>query len=99
LLVYKVWFKWMQSGLKLRQSGDLNNQHLEQDIRRHVENPQDLPKVQDTRWYQAKREDTKKRGQVHAFLHALDWSSVSPDKALDHAVWWLSAQGFVGPPD
>jgi hypothetical protein len=43
----------MQDGLVLRQTSDLDDQHLKQDIRRYVEDPQDMQEVQDTRWNQA----------------------------------------------
>ena len=39
----------MQSGLGLRQSGDLDEQHLKQEIGRHVEDVQVHVRVQDTR--------------------------------------------------
>jgi hypothetical protein len=37
--------QWMQGGLGLRQSGGLNDQHLEKDIIRHVEDLQDMLEV------------------------------------------------------
>jgi len=54
----------MQGGFRLRQSADPDDQHLKQDIRRLVEDLQDILKVQDTRWNQAGCIDTKKRSPV-----------------------------------
>jgi hypothetical protein len=63
----------MQDGLVLRQTSDLDDQHLKQDIRRYVEDPQDMQEVQDTRWNQAWRKDMKKRSLMHVVCkHRID---------------------------
>jgi hypothetical protein len=36
----------MQGGLRLRQSGDPDDQHLKQDIRRNIEDLQDMLEVE-----------------------------------------------------
>jgi hypothetical protein len=41
-------FKWMRGGLRLRQHGDQDDQHLNKEIRRHSEELQDILEVQDT---------------------------------------------------
>ena len=40
--------QWMQGWLELRQRGEQSNKYLKQDIRRHVEDLQDMLEVQDT---------------------------------------------------
>jgi hypothetical protein len=49
--------------LGLRQSGDLDDQHVKQDIRRIVEDLQDHVRVQGTRWNQTRREDHEETSQ------------------------------------
>ena len=43
----------MQDGLVLRQTSDLDDQYLKQNIRRYVEDPQDMQEVQDIIWNKA----------------------------------------------
>jgi len=73
----------MQGGLRLRQSDDSNYQHLNQDIKRHVEDPEDMLKVQDTRWNQARHEE---KDPSACWLHAPDWSGGDPPGAPDYWV-------------
>jgi len=55
----------MQDGLVLRQTSDLDDQYLKQNIRRYVEDPQDMQEVQDTRWNKALHKNMKKRSLMH----------------------------------
>jgi len=43
----------MQDGLVLWQTSDLDDQYLKQNIRRYVEDPQDMQEVQDIIWNKA----------------------------------------------
>jgi len=55
----------MQDRLVLWQTSDLDDQYLKQNIRRYVEDPQDMQEVQDTRWNKALHKNMKKRSLMH----------------------------------
>jgi hypothetical protein len=57
LLVFLDIVQRVQKWLRLRQSGDPNDQHLKQDIRSNVEDLKDQQKSKTRRWNQAGDED------------------------------------------
>ena len=75
----------MQDGLVLRQTSDLDHQYLKQNIRRYVEDPQDMQEVQDIRWKQPGYEDMKNE-PITANSAASDQFGVHQRVALDHTV-------------
>jgi hypothetical protein len=57
LLVFLDIVQRVQKWLRLRQSGDSNDQHLKQDIKSNVEDLKDQQKSKTRRWNQAGHED------------------------------------------
>jgi hypothetical protein len=68
----------VQKWLGFRQSGDPNDRHLKQDIRRIVEDLQDHARVQGTRWNQAGREEITKKQVMKWNYKASDPEVIGP---------------------